>query len=85
MSKRRIRITREYWRRVRIQVGEGSLCPGCRRTPDLVRISDAAALASIDSDVLDGAVRSGSLPAWNLGPEQLVCLFCVENLGKRPQ
>jgi formate dehydrogenase maturation protein FdhE len=79
MIKRRIEVTRETWRRIRVERA-ARICPVCQTPPELVSIDDAAARCGIRISVLSDAIKSGCLTVWPV--ERMVCLGCVKRLRK---
>jgi hypothetical protein len=74
MFRRRIEVTRERWTRVSF----GGPCPICGRPADLVPAADTP----LSAEVLDAAIASGRLHAWQAGQVRLVCRRCLDALQK---
>jgi hypothetical protein len=69
MSRRRIEIIRETWRRLHFENEESSWCPGCRRITEFIPVTEAA-------DVMGGDVIS----IWHVAGQPMVCAECVKRL-----
>ena len=69
MSRRRIEIVRETWRRLHFESEQSPWCPGCRRITELIPVTEAA-------DVIGGDVIS----IWQVAGQPMVCAECVKRL-----
>jgi len=79
--KRRIEVTRERWRRIRIDSRERRVCPFCRGAPELASIPAAVERSGVSEASLVGSIRSGLLGVWQTQDGQpAVCLNCVDSL-----
>ena len=81
--KRRIEMTRERWRRIRIESNEPRVCPFCRGAPELASIPAAIECCGVSEALLAGPIRSGLLTVWQTqGGDPAVCLGCVKRLKR---
>ena len=79
--KRRIEVTRERWRRIRVESRGPAVCASCRGAPELAPIAAAAERCGVSAARLTGAIGSGLLSVWETGGgEPAVCLGCVKRL-----
>jgi len=79
--KRRIEVTRERWRRVRVESREPAVCPFCRGAPELAPIPAAIEQCGVSEASLAGSIRSGLLTVWQTqGGEPAVCVGCLRRL-----
>jgi hypothetical protein len=80
--KRRIEVTCESWRRIRIESSEPRLCPFCRGVAELASIPATIQRCGVSEASLAGSIRSGLLTVWQTKDgETAVCLGCVKRLN----
>ena len=77
--KRRIEITRESSRRIRLQSSGPLRCAGCGSPPELVTVAEAARLIGAPLSTLEAAIEFRRLQVW---PADVVCLHCVRKFRK---
>jgi hypothetical protein len=81
--KRRIEVTRERWRRIRVESREPAVCPFCRGAPELASIAAAIERCGVSEVSLAGWIQSGLLTVWQTqSGEPAVCLGCVRRRWK---
>lgn len=79
--KRRIEITREHWKRIRISTGNApASCPHTTSVQDRVPLAEAARSFAISIEQLDCAVRDRLLMAWKTNSGEVVCPHCIRDL-----
>ena len=82
MIKRRIEVTREHWKRIRVEGHGAGVCPLCRGVSVLASMPLDTKKAGVSAAQLSDAIQSDKVMVWETeSGELMVCLGCVKNLG----